>query len=101
MTSKNSRPHKEEDQSITLGRERTRLARERTILAHIRTGVSSFVFGTVLIGFFKTEQIALILGGVVIVIGILFFISAWMSYIRSNSRIHTILEEVEDPLERK
>ena len=87
------------ERSTALNRERTHLARERTILAHIRTGVSSFIFGTVLIGFFGTHT-ALILGGAMILIGVFFFLSGWISFLRSNRRVQAFFEEVEEPLEK-
>lgn len=101
MASNDSHHHEGQEQLTTLSHERTHLARERTILAHIRAGVSSFIFGTVLIGFFKTELFAYIIGGGVILLGILFFVSGWLSFIRSNRRIRTLVKELEEPLEQK
>ena len=85
--------------SNSLERERTFLARERTILAHIRAGISLFIFGTVIIGFYNASTTAVEVGGVVIVFGLFFFIFGWVSYIRSNRRINAIVEEIEEPIE--
>jgi putative membrane protein len=101
MASNDSHQHEGQERLTAFSHERTHLARERTILAHIRTGVSSFIFGTVLIGFFKTELLAFIIGSGAILLGVFFFVSGWLSYIRSNSRIHTLLKELEEPLEQK
>ncbi|ODR79721.1 hypothetical protein BG842_15035 [Haladaptatus sp. W1] len=85
---------------MRLVREQTHLARERTILAHIRTGISMFIFGTVIVGFFSDKDFATELGSIAIAVGMLFFLGGWISYARSNRRIRTVLAEIEEPLER-
>lgn len=82
-----------------LAEERTRLARERTTLAHIRTGFASFLFGTAIIGFIDNLTTDL-LGGFFILAGVVFLVTGWLSYVRSNRRTRRLLEEFERPFGR-
>lgn len=78
-----------------LAEERTKLARERTILAHIRTGFASFLFGTALIGFLDTF-VTEVVGGLFILTGVVFLVTGWLSYVRSNRRTRQITERIEN-----
>ena len=91
------RPHQQDEateRATELAEERTRLAQERTILAHIRTGFASFLFGTAIIGLFTSVETEVV-GGVFILIGVLFLITGARSYVLSNRRIRHLIEEVE------
>lgn len=79
-----------------LAEERTKLARERTILAHIRTGFASFLFGTALIGFIE-NVVTDVVGGFFILVGVVFLVTGWLSYVRSNRRTRQITDRIENP----
>jgi len=89
----------DEKTGTSLAEERTRLARERTILAHIRTGFASFLFGVAILGLFSGP--ASMTGVVFLFVGVLFLVTGWLSYIRSNRRIRAALEEIERPFKRR
>ena len=83
-----------------LAEERTRLARERTTLAHVRTGFASFLFGTALLGLFQHPAV-LAVGGMFVVVGVVFLATGWRSYALSNRRTRRLVEAVETPLRRE
>jgi hypothetical protein len=58
-----------------------------------------FIFGTVIIGFFTDKDLPTGIGGITIALGMLFFLSGWFSCTRSNRRIRSLLEEIEESLE--
>lgn len=89
-----------EGRRTRLAEERTRLARERTTLAHIRTGFASFLFGTAVLGLFTTIETDL-LGGVFVLIGVVFLVTGWRSYVLSNRRTRHLLREVEQSVKRR
>ncbi|QDX39457.1 DUF202 domain-containing protein [Salarchaeum sp. JOR-1] len=89
----------EDDTATSLASERTRLARERTILAHIRTGFASFLFGVAVLGLFSGPTA--LLGVLFLGIGVLFLVTGWLSYLRSNRRVSGVLEEIERPFRRR
>lgn len=87
------------DHRDELAEERTRLARERTTLAHIRTGFASFLFGVAVFTLFS-HPVAQWGGGAFVLVGVLFLISGWRSYVMSNRRTRHLLAEVERPFRR-
>ncbi|MFC5368726.1 DUF202 domain-containing protein [Salinirubrum litoreum] len=82
-----------------LAEEQTRLARERTTLSHIRTGFASFLFGVAIFGLFG-DLISTLAGGFFIAVGLLFLVTGWVSYVRSNRRTRELIEELEHPFRR-
>lgn len=82
-----------------LAEERTRLARERTILAHIRTGFASFLFGAGVLGLFN-NVFTEVLGGAFILLGVLFLLTGFRSYVKSNRRTKQLLAGIEEPFRR-
>ncbi|MFB6170471.1 MAG: DUF202 domain-containing protein [Haloarculaceae archaeon] len=84
---------------MRLAEERTRLARERTTLSHIRTGFASFLFGTAVFGLFGSLTTNL-LGSAFVAVGVVFLVTGWLSYIRSNRRVRELLDEFERPFRR-
>lgn len=82
-----------------LAEEQTRLARERTTLSHIRTGFASFLFGTAIFGLFG-DLVSNLAGGFFVVVGLLFLVTGWLSYVRSNRRTRALIDEFERPFRR-
>ncbi|WP_276259082.1 DUF202 domain-containing protein [Haloglomus litoreum] len=94
-----STPGDHESYRTNLAEEQTRLARERTILSHIRTGFASFLFGVAIFGLFG-DLPSNLAGGFFVLVGLVFLVTGWVSYVRSNRRTRELIEEFERPFRR-